>query len=55
MWSFNFFNLLNPSSCIKALGFTQPLTEMSTISSLAGKVWAALDADNLIAICELTV
>jgi hypothetical protein len=25
-----FFNLLNSCSCTKALGFTQPLTEMST-------------------------
>jgi hypothetical protein len=34
--SFNFFNLPNPSSCTMALGFTQPLTEMSTGKSFLG-------------------
>jgi hypothetical protein len=33
MMSLNFCNLPNPSSCTMTLGFTQPLTEMSTIRS----------------------
>jgi hypothetical protein len=47
-----FFNLLNPSSRIMALGSTQPLTEMSTRNLLGGKRRPARKADNLTAICE---
>jgi hypothetical protein len=35
-----------------ALGFTQPLTEMSTRTLPEGKGWSARKADNLTAICE---
>jgi hypothetical protein len=38
-----------------ALESTQPLTEMSTRNSLGGKGWPALEAGNLIAICEQIV
>jgi hypothetical protein len=37
------------------LGWTQPLTEISTRNLLGGKGWPARKADNLIAICELIV
>jgi hypothetical protein len=47
-----FSNLTNPSSCIMALGSTQPLTEMSAAIFLGGKWLSARKADNLIAICE---
>jgi hypothetical protein len=41
---------------LPALGFTQPLTEMSTIKILlGGKAQPALKADSLIAIYELVV
>jgi hypothetical protein len=46
------FNLPNPSSRIMALGSIQPLTEMSTRNLPGGKGRPALNADNLIAICE---
>jgi hypothetical protein len=56
MKSFNFFNLPNPSGSIMALGFTQPLTEMSTRSRtkmfLGSKVRPVRGADNLTPICE---
>jgi hypothetical protein len=58
MRSINFFNLLVPSSCAMAMGFTQPLTEMSTRRSFylsGGKAWPARKADNLTAICEPVV
>jgi hypothetical protein len=51
----DFFNLLNPSSRTTALGSTQPLTEMSTRNIPGGEVRPARKADNLTAICELTV
>jgi hypothetical protein len=35
-----------------ALGFTQPLTKMSTRNLPGGKGWLARNADNLTAICE---
>jgi hypothetical protein len=38
-----------------ALGSIQPLTEMSTRNLLGGKGRLAREADNLTAICELTV
>jgi hypothetical protein len=47
-----FFNLPNPSSCTKALGWTQPLTEMSSRNLPGGKGRSARKADNLTAICE---
>jgi hypothetical protein len=40
-----FFNLPNPSSRTMPLGFTLPLTEMSTVRP-------ALEADNITAICK---
>jgi hypothetical protein len=46
-----FFNLPNPSTRTMALGFTQPLTEMSTKDIPGGKALPARKA-NLIAICE---
>jgi hypothetical protein len=51
----DFFNLPNPSSCTMALGSTQPLTEMSTRIIPGGEGRPACKADNLTAICELTV
>jgi hypothetical protein len=50
-----FFNLPNPSSRTMALGSTQPLREISTRNLTVGKVRPAHKADNLTAICELTV
>jgi hypothetical protein len=41
-----------PSSCTMALGFTQPLTEMSSRNLPWGKELRARKADNLVAICE---
>jgi hypothetical protein len=38
-----------------AQGSTQPLTEMSTENLPGGKKWPARKADNLTAICELSV
>jgi hypothetical protein len=51
------FRLPNPSTRTMALGSTQPLMEMSTRKLPGGGVkgWLALEADNLTAICELTV
>jgi hypothetical protein len=37
-----------------ALGWTQPLTEMSTRNLLGGKGRPAREADNLTAVCELS-
>jgi hypothetical protein len=48
----NVFNLSAPSSRTKALGFTQPLTTLSTSERFGGKEWPALKAGNLIIICE---
>jgi hypothetical protein len=48
-------NLPNPSSCIMALGSTQPLREMSSRNlpgGGGGKGRPALKADNLTVICE---
>jgi hypothetical protein len=50
-----FFSWHNPFSRIMALGFTQPLTEMSTRNLPGGKERPARKADNLTAICELIV
>jgi hypothetical protein len=50
-----FFNWPNPSSCIMALGLTQPLTEMSTSDLPGGKGRPVHKADKLTAICELIV
>jgi hypothetical protein len=47
-----FFCLPNPSSHTMTLGFTQPLTEMSTSRSFKGDVQPVHKADNLTAICE---
>jgi hypothetical protein len=55
MWSWNFVNWLNPSGCSMALGFTQPLKEMTTRRYFLGISWPAHTADNLTIICELTV
>jgi hypothetical protein len=52
--SLDFFNSFNPSSHTMALLSTQLLTKMST-RSYWGKVRLAREADNLAAICELTV
>jgi hypothetical protein len=48
-------NWPNPSSHIMALGLTQPVTEMSTKSLSWGKGQAVHKANNLTAICGLTV
>jgi hypothetical protein len=54
-----FFNLPNPSSPTKALGYTQPLTEMSTkrrkIMFLGSRARPVLRADNLATFYEPTV
>jgi hypothetical protein len=54
-----FFSLYNPSSRTMALGFIQPLTEMSTrnriIMFLGSKVRRVRRADNLTTICEPSV
>jgi hypothetical protein len=50
-----FFNCPNSSSRTTALGATQPPTEMSTRNLPASKGQQACKADNLTAICELTV
>jgi hypothetical protein len=55
MRSLDFFCLPNPSSHTISLGSTQPLTEMSTSNLPRGKERPARKADNLTAICELTV
>jgi hypothetical protein len=47
-----FFNWPNPSSCIMALGSTQPITEMSTRNIPGGKGRPSRKADNLTAIFE---
>jgi hypothetical protein len=51
----DFFNLPNPSSCIMALGSTQPLSEMSTRNLPGGKGQPAHKPDNLTTICEPNV
>jgi hypothetical protein len=51
----HFFNLPSPSSRTIALGWTQPLTKMSTRNLPGGKGRPARRADNLAAICELNV
>jgi hypothetical protein len=59
MMSLSSFKLPNPSNRIVVLGFTQPLTEMSTRdrdNNLSwGKARPASEADNLAAIYEPTV
>jgi hypothetical protein len=53
MKSFDFlFNVSNPSSRTIAMGFTQPLTEMSTRDVTEGKGRPARNADNLTAVYE---
>jgi hypothetical protein len=49
-----FFNWPNLSSCIIALGSTQPLTERSTRNFPGGKEWPARKADNF-TVCESIV
>jgi hypothetical protein len=49
------FNLPNPSSRTMALGWTQPLTEMSTRNLPVGNKRPVLKADNLAAIYEPNV
>jgi hypothetical protein len=51
----DFFNLPNPSSCTRALGSTQPLTERSTRNFPEGKKRPARRADILAAIYEPNV
>jgi hypothetical protein len=51
----DFFNLSNPSSRIMALGWTQPLTEMSTRKIPGGKKRPVRSVDNLAAIYEPNV
>jgi hypothetical protein len=46
MRSMDIFNLSNPSSCTIILGFTQPVTEMSTRNPPGGTVWLGHKADN---------
>jgi hypothetical protein len=46
----NFFNLPNPSSCIMAIGWTQPLTEMSTRNFPGGIGRTERKADKISAI-----
>jgi hypothetical protein len=41
--------------CVMALRSTQLLTDMSTKNLLGGKGWLVCKADNLTALCELTV
>jgi hypothetical protein len=55
MRSLDFFTLTNPSSRTMALGFTQPITEMSIRNRPEGKARPARKAHNLTAICERTV
>jgi hypothetical protein len=50
-----YFKWPNPSSCAMALGSTQPLREINTKHFPGGKERPARKADNLTAICELTV
>jgi hypothetical protein len=52
--SLEFFHRMNPSSRFMALGFTQPLTEMSTRNIPGGKGRPAHNA-NVTIICELIV
>jgi hypothetical protein len=49
-----FFNLLNPISLSMALGFTQPLTQLSTtfLCRGGGKARPVRKADNLTALSE---
>jgi hypothetical protein len=47
----NFFKLPNLSSLATALGFTQPLTEISTRKTLWAQSVVTRKADNLTAIC----
>jgi hypothetical protein len=47
--------ILNPSSRTMALGWTQPLTEMSTRNLPCGKGWPVCKADNLTILCYLIV
>jgi hypothetical protein len=51
----DFFNLPNPSIRTMALGYTQPLTEMSTRNLPGGKKRPAHRADKLAAIYEPNV
>jgi hypothetical protein len=48
----DFFNFPNRLSRITALGFTQPLIEMSTRNFSGCKARPARRADNLTAMCE---
>jgi hypothetical protein len=52
MKSLDFFSLPNPSSRTMALGFTQPITEISTRDLPGGKRRPTGKADNVTAICE---
>jgi hypothetical protein len=47
-----FYNLPNPSIRIMAVGFTQPLTEMSASRSFLGEARQARKDDTLTAISE---
>jgi hypothetical protein len=48
-----FFSLPNPSSCNMAVGFTQPVMEMSVRKCFwGGKAWQVLKADNLTTVFE---
>jgi hypothetical protein len=55
MKSLDFFNLPNTFYRIMALGLTQPLTEMGTGNLLRSKTLPARKADNLTAVCELSI
>jgi hypothetical protein len=50
-----FFNLPNPSTRTMAVGFTQPLEQMSNRDLSGGKLRPELKAGNLTAICEQIV
>jgi hypothetical protein len=53
--SLDFFSVPSPSSRTIALGFTQPLTEMSTRTIPGSKVWPARKAHNFTTIYEQIV
>jgi hypothetical protein len=51
----DFINEPNHFSHTMALGWTAPVTEMSTRKLPGGKAWLAHKADNPTAICELII
>jgi hypothetical protein len=55
MTKLNICNIRNPSSLVKDLGFTQPLTNEYHDFPWGGKARPAFEADNLAATFESTV